>query len=312
MRKQLESLVLIGALLGAGCSTPSVGIPGTNFAARCQAAGVVRCFGFDSQVETDPHIFPPWGQKQKRAMVVTDVKASGTGALRFEIPSRSGADTSGSFWLNFSDDHSVQFGEGDEFFIQWRQRFSPEFLDTNYIGGGGWKQFIVGEGDRSGHTAYSCTQLELVVVNPYHQGYPSMYHSCGEKDGQYEGLFSTGSMRYYPNEWMAFQIHVKIGTWYKNDQNYHRDSVVQLWVAREGRASKLVVDISPEPAKLFGLAIPGTGMGYDLANTAPQARYGKLWLLPYNTNKDPSADHPTGYTWYDDLIISKTRIADPN
>jgi len=245
-------------------------------------------------------------------MVVSDVKASGAGSLRFEIPSNSGSDTSGSFWLNFSDDLSNQFGEGDEFYIQWRQRFSPEFINTDYIGGGGWKQIIVGEGDRSGVTVYSCTQLEIVVNNPYHLGYPAMYHSCGEKDGQFDGLFSRGSVKYSPNEWMTYQIHVKIGTWYKNDGDYHQDSTVHLWVAREGKASELVVDLSPEPATFFGFKIPGTGTGYDLANSNPAARYGKLWLLPYNTHKDPSMSHPTAYTWYDELIISTTRIADPS
>lgn len=245
-------------------------------------------------------------------MVVTDVKASGAGSLRFEIPSNSGSDTSGSFWLNFSDDLSIQLDEGDEFYIQWRQRFSSEFINTDFLGGGGWKQIIVGEGDRPGTTVYSCTQLEIVVTNPYHLGYPAMYHSCGQKDGQFDGLFSRGSVKYSPNEWMTFQIHVKIGTWYKNDGNYHQDSTVQLWVSREGKAAELIVDLSPEPVTLGGLKIPGTGTGYDLANNSSAAKYGKLWLLPYNTHKDPAMSHPPGYTWYDELIISTRRIADPS
>ena len=40
-------------------------------------------------------------------------------------------------------------------------------------------------------------------------------------------------------------------------------------------------------------------------------RYGKIWLLPYNTGKDPAQVHPTAYTWYDELIISRNKIADP-
>jgi hypothetical protein len=36
-----------------------------------------------------------------------------------------------------------------------------------------------------------------------------------------------------------------------------------------------------------------------------------VWLIPYNTNKDGTQDHPTAYTWYDELIISKSRIPDP-
>ncbi len=282
-----------------------------DLAARCRVAEAFRCIGFDSAAAIDPYVHPPWGQRVRRAVVVQDIRASGDGSLRFEIPSNSGSDSSGSFWMNFSDDLSVQFGEGSEFYVQWRQRFSKEFLETNYQGGGGWKQIIVGEGDRPGFRADSCTQLELVVNNPYYQGAPGMYHSCGGKDGDFEGLYASAGVSYAPEEWMTFQLHVKIGTWYKNDRDYHRDSTVQLWVGREGQPSKLVVDLSPEPATLFGLTFPGSGAGYDLANRDPAAKYGKLWLLPYNTHKDPSETHPVGYTWYDDLIIARKKIPDP-
>lgn len=314
--RRVGGIILLWVGVLGGCSgAPALPMRGhggdEDFVARCSTPGVVRCFGFDSQAEVDSHVIPPWGQREKRGIVVTDIKASGAGALRFEVPPFSGPDTSGSFWLNFADDLSTQFGEGEEFYIQWRQRFSSEFLETYFEEGGGWKQLIVGEGDRPGFTAHSCTQLELVVHNGYQLGYPQMYHSCGGKDGQYEGLPSSGSVGYVANEWMSFQLHVKIGTWYQNDGRYHSDSTVQLWVAREGRPSRLVVNLSPEPVTFFGVSIPGTGNGYDLANDNPAAKYGKVWLLPYHTGKSPQQSHPIGYIWYDELIISTTRIPDP-
>jgi hypothetical protein len=94
---------------------------------------------------------------------------------------------------------------------------------------------------------------------------------------------------------MTFQIHVKIGTWYKGDRRYRSDSTVELWVAAEGKASRSVFRRT----------------GYDLANDNPSARYGKVWLLPYNTGKSSAQSHPVAYTWYDDLIISRLRIAEP-
>lgn len=310
----MKCTVLLSAVLimvSSSCAISPKFPERIGFFDRCRLAGAIRCFGFDSSSETDPHVFPPWGQTAKRGTVDKNVKASGSGSLRFEIPSNSGSDTSGSFSLNFSDDLSVQFGEGQEFYVQWRQRFSQEFLETRYRGGGGWKQIIIGEGDRAGFKADSCTQLELVVTNADYLGTPMLYHSCGGKDGQFEGLYASGSVGYEADEWMTFQIHVKIGTWYKNDGDYHQDSTIQFWVGREGRPSKLVLDLSAEPSTIFGLKIPGSGTGYDLANRDPSAKYGKLWLLPYNTHKDPSESHPTGYTWYDDLIIAKTKIPDP-
>jgi hypothetical protein len=234
--------------------------------------------------------------------------------------------TPGSPNFSNTNPYPVQFGEGEEFYVQWRQRFSSEFLSTNYTGGGGWKQAIIGEGDRPGVPAYSCTQLEIVTQNTVQLGIPQMYHSCGVKDGHYEGLEVTtggkihlqfasglnctypgpytepGCVRYKPNQWMTFQVRVKIGTWYQNDGVYHRDSIIQLWVAEEGQPSRLVMDRSP-----------ASGTGYDIVNLTPNvSKYGKIWLLPYHTGKDPSQVHPTAYTWYDELIISRTRIPDPD
>jgi hypothetical protein len=244
--------------------------------------------------------------------------------LRFEIPSNSPGNTSGSFSLDFSDDLNTQFGEGEEFFVQWRQRFSPDLLLTRYAGGDGWKQIIIGEGDRPEKRADSCTQLEVVVQNQYQRGFPQMYHSCGGKDSNYDPLqywdarlgnialqngvgcsYAHPSVPpcfgYKPNQWMTFQIHIKVASWYKNNGKHKNDSTVQLWVAEQGHASKLVIDFRPE-----------VGHGYDLANENPQAKYGKLWLLPYHTNKDKSQTHPVAYTWYDDVIVSRTRIPDPH
>lgn len=281
-----------------------------DFDTRCHAPGVVRCFGFDSPQEIAPYIQPVPGTLLQPEVDPAE-KASGAGSLRFTIPSRSGANTSGLFMFNFADDYSVQFGEGDEFYIQWRQRFSPELLQTVFEGGMGWKQLVVGEGDRPGYTTPGCTQLELVVSNTNQFGAAQMYHSCGGKDGQFEPLFQRRVVSYQAGHWMTFQLHVKIGRWYKNDYRYAGDSTVQLWVAEEGRPSILVIDLNPEAAQLFGFPIPGTGTGYDLANSNPEAKYGKVLLTPYHTGKNEIQDHPVAYIWYDDVIVSRSRIAEP-
>jgi hypothetical protein len=287
------------SVIATGCAAtndmPPLPVAPLTFEARCADPAVVKCVGFDSATEVDPFLYPIYGTTEKRGQVVTDTKASGAGSLRFEIRPGTGSDTSGSYWQNFSDDLSVQFGEGEEFFVQWRQRFSREFLNTSFRGGGGWKQAIVGEGDRPGVRVYSCTQLEIVVQNTYQRGFAQLYHSCGGKDGQYQGLDNSRAVSYRPQQWMTFQLQVRIGHWYRNDRRYRRDSTVRLWVAEEGGRSKLAVD----------------GTNYDLANNESAARYGKVWLLPYHSGKDPSQRHPIGYTWYDELVVSRARIADP-
>jgi len=126
---------------------------------------------------------------------------------------------------------------------------------------------------------------------------------------------NTGCFLYAPNEWMTFQVHVKIGTWYLNNNVFHRDSQIQLWAAREGQPSQLVIDTglyasgqSPDP----GTFTPNPNGGFDLANTSANAKYGKVWLLPYITAKDATQALPVSYVWYDDLIVSTQKIADPS
>ena len=329
--------VWLTLLICTGLITPAVSIAATDFTTRCADPNVILCFGFDSQSEAAPYIeqgqqpsvVPCFGDVCTK--VVTDESASGAGSLRFEIPSQAPPDSSGSFHMNFTPGttnygngpYPIQFGEGDEFFVQWRQKFSQDFLRTfqTTAGSGGFKQAIIGEGDRPGTPAYSCTQLEIVTNNNSQYGVPQMYHSCGGKDFSYEALYENDPQLGYliqnvppcrwrngspdandgscipfvADEWMTFQVRIKIGTWYKNDRVYNRDSAVELWVGRDGQASVPVLSFTQ----------------YDIANSNPDAKYGKVWLTPFHTGKDGGEAHPTAYTWYDELIVSKTKIDDP-
>jgi hypothetical protein len=123
---------------------------------------------------------------------------------------------------------------------------------------------------------------------PYCQWYPS-----GD---------TSGCFRYYPDEWMTFQIHVVPGP-YGTDQTSaggatyrgFTNSTYELWVARENQPSVLV----------------HRQTGLVLQSNDPDHKYGKVWLLPFNTNKDASEVHQDASTWYDELIISRSRIPDP-
>ena len=312
-----------------------------DFSTRCAQPGVVKCVGFDDASELsigsggqngaygfNSGILPPSGTSDyTRAVRDTSLKASGAGSLKFTIPAVSGSDTSGAYFANFSSDLSVQFGGNQEFYVQWRQRFSPEFIANKYAGGGGFKQIIVGTGDRSGAIYSSCSALELVAFNYGQNGFPVMYNSCtgstshGAYDGFYQSfgaddfklqnarpapncLYSQSSsgylppngncFGYYANEWMTFQMHVKLGP-RVNDE--FQGSTVEMWMAREGKPSELVIKWGP----------------YNLSagSSTENQRYGKVWLLPYNTNRSASSTYPTAYTWYDELIISTTKINDP-
>lgn len=330
----------------AGPPPPSAqSVGGSSFAARCAQPGVVKCVGFDDPADfnigagdangaygLNAGIFAPSGTADfTRATRDTAVKASGESSLKFTIPSNSSGDSSGSYFTNFSKDLSVQFGENSEFFVQWRQRLSAEFLSTPYPGGGGWKQIIIGTGDTPGKLAFSCSALEIVAVNSYYKGFARMYNSCegSTSHGPYDPfeepfatpqnnndfklqnarpepycLYSQSATSYFSptgncfayvsNEWMTFQIKIATGPRVANE---FINSYVTLWIAREGKPSELVINWGP----------------YNLsAGSATQGqKFGKVWLLPYNGGKNPAISHPSSYTWYDELIISRSRIMDP-
>jgi len=194
----------------------------------------------------------------------------------------------------------------------------------------------------------------------YYRGFPIVYHNCGTKNNEgYQGLvplagsdflfqdavgclrsaFKSGSdsncFRYFANEWMTFQVHVKAGRDYSpfaesdgkmpsnpNGHNYHHDSTVELWMAREGKPSQLVISLTdydlvqhvteddsvgPTPKWRWW----GSNGGVTGVNKGTVPRYGRVWLLPYDTGRSITGAFPAATTWFDELIVSKRRIPDP-
>jgi hypothetical protein len=256
----------------------------------------------------------------------------------------------------------------NEIWIQWRQRFDAGMLQ-HFANSNGWKQVILGEGDTASTLAYSCSDLETVVENSNQFEIPRMYHSCGVKLDEYDplevntgntdssgnGIFSPENaaggylactytvtinvptippcVPYVTDQWMTFQLHVVVGTWYPGGVNssggppatFKHDSTIQLYVAQEAQPSQLVIDFHPGATSAACDAqqtdIPTCQTGYDLANPTAfgqadgfgnmiREKFGKIWLIPYQTDLDCSSCSAAN-TWYDELIISYQQIADP-
>lgn len=267
-----------------------------NFQARCAGPGVLQCVGFDSAADFASGILYPAWDGQVRGVMDTNVKTSGNGALRFEIPSNSAANSSG-FWLGSL---GKDFGPGDTLHMQFRQRFSQAMLTTQFQPGGGWKQFILHP------VGSSCTTLEFTMVNQWLQGFPTMYASCGsinfhqelsngdirlqqgDVDCRYQNR--AGCMKYRADEWITFYLEIKLGPW-GSPTTY-----VKAWMGYEGQPLKQIVDY------------PNFSLDYS---SSPSERLQRIQLTPYQTGKDTSQSHPTAYTWYDELIISTQPIPAP-
>jgi len=324
----------------------------SDFATRCAAPGVVRCFGFESAAELrgplepngmDPTYFVQPGDKTTPTLDTT-VKASGNSSLRFDIPSQSGSNAAGWFYANFADDLSVQFGENSEFFVQWRQSVSQSFATTFFTEDwgdgkvhpqGGIKSIIVTAGDQPTRTFASCEAIGIVITT-YYQVMPRIpvgYDSCvgSASHGPYSGFYESvppgpvdwklqngptsnctysanqgatsnaGCWTWKPDEWMTFELRLKMGP--RNLSTGEWDnSEVQMWAAHEGADPALILDWHPGISGYFALTA---------GSPTENQRFGKVWLLPYMTNKDYTQVHPLAQTWVDDLIISRTLVPYP-
>jgi hypothetical protein len=272
-----------------------------DFEARCHAPGVIVCQGFDLPQIAIPARSPgsglyPAGDNSFHGTFTSVQRASGSGSLRFDILTHTGANAAGYWRQSFGR----EFGEGTTFYVQFRQRFSEEILRNNW-GDTTWKQVIFH------NRASTCADVELTTAQYYRTGIPYMYTDCGARmlltnnatppckfhQGDYNcwyGNLNKKDCFFYPaNQWVTFYYQVSIGHWGKPD------SEINAWVGLDGKRMRQWIKM-PE---------------FTLNNDHPGQDYDSVTLLTYMTGKDPGRDLPTASTWYDDLIVSTRPIAPP-
>jgi chitodextrinase len=304
------SSTLVTVTVNNSGTTPPPG-PDADFQARCSAPGVIKCVGFDSDSDyiQGSTIFP--GDQGYQYLRDTSIYASGGSSLRFRVPANSSSDSSGYFLVRFPQ----TFGEGQDWYVQFRQRFSPELLNTDYAGSGGFKQHIFWHVSGGG----SCTDVQLVTQNVDQSGYPRMYTSCGgrgayitDQDGDVQYEFSSPSggsanggywctnrkdqpgenncARYTSNEWLTFYYHIRVGTW--GQPNSTLEGMVQY----PGGPMKHFVNLN----------------NFIINNDSPATKkFGRADLTIYQTGKSSSQTNPVAYSWYDEFILSTQPIATP-
>ncbi len=127
-------------LLSSGCTLvdPLEGYAGgrptgtASYEARCAAAGVIRCYGFDSGGDLERYYVAP--ASGSPADIDTAVKTSGAGSLRFRFPANpTSGNLGGLFGINFDDDWDVSAVEGESVYVQWRERFGAAVVDGDWV-----------------------------------------------------------------------------------------------------------------------------------------------------------------------------------
>jgi hypothetical protein len=332
--------------------TPPGGL--IDFQARCAAPGVLRCIGFDQASD----IAGAYGEnsgimagKDHAPELDTGTAASGNSSLRFTVSSTT-ADSGGSYFTNFSDDLLTQIDGGGEFYVQWRQRFSQQYVSMNLdtYGNGGWKQVIIGSGDRPGCTksmsitidnggycSSSCTALETNVQDTNFRGFPQMYNSCSGSSSTQNGTSPGGTPPYNPFEEPFGTYDFKLQNAMPAPYCLYSQGATKSYFppsgncfgyfADEWMTFKVHIKVGARTADYFkdshvDLWVAREGQPavhvfdwgpYDLAAGDPMQHltFGKVWLLSYDTNKGtPGIAVPIAQTWYDELIVSSQDIAD--
>jgi hypothetical protein len=255
------------------------------------------------------------------------ISADGPCSLKFTVANGSFQGDAGWYDYNFTPNLATTFGEGQEFYIQYKIRLDPGILG-NFSGAGGLKHDITTEGDTATVSANDCSNSpgEIVTIQDMAFNGPWMYVNCGFSGGNlfftnsgYEPLQLPGAagsnfldqnaagcphyagqggipvsdptcFLYVGNEWFTIQKHIRVGTWGQ------ADSVIEQWVAHSGQPSTLTSDASDA-------AIPNDGSG------GASGKYGKIQLSTYDTGATFSANTAA---WFDDLIVSTRRIPDPD
>lgn len=343
--------------------TDSDAATGNFYTQRCLAPGTIMCHGYDSPAEFTgstregtAYIDTTGASTPTRS---TSTKASGMSSVFMTVPSNSPANSSGSIHDNFRDNQTQQKTAGDTFYVSWRQRWNCDFLFTScpagtgnrtyqlLTGSGGWKQIIVGSGERPGVARFSCTDLETVVQNVNQRGLPTMYRSCSgpfafnpldepfnggsnfywqnnnratNSSGCFYPSTTGGCFKYVANEWLSFMIQVKVSNpWFNTGGTFVHNGIVRLYAARDGDTSwTLLIDFSQKGNSTCDNTqtyIPScqTGLDFWRATSGTEAldTFGQVWLLPYHTGKDPAETHPVGNIWYDDLVVGTNAFPVP-
>lgn len=318
-----------------------------DFTKRCDMPGVVRCFGFNNSSDLggegaqNEHGYgnnngpcfqdPQWGCPT----IDNTVSASGGGSMKFITQSGAGAGNQGQWWGNFSPDLSVTFGLNSSFYIQYRERINPtmmrEWHQANDAATGP-KQHIINVGDLPGcngvffgsgglcaPSAYTADQVitwDNSYVGPYSYSATGFYdlldytdangthkqHDTGPPYCLYPVPQQGGCFRWVADTWVTFKVKITVGSVWNEYNSGHR---LEIWAGVDGQS----------PLRKIGDSIDAHPGGYLWRNgpiwneTVPG--YGKIWLTNYITGQNPADNFGTGYTWYDELIISTEDIADP-
>ena len=278
-----------------------------DFNARCNAAGVVYCQGFDDSTgfqhnvnifenATYPGVFPTQD---------TTTSRSGKSSLRIDVPPFQGANMG-----RFSDRFPGSFADNSDFYFQVATRISPEMLSNFQNSTFQWPTW-------KNHSFYSgnssCTQLDVTTGIGFDGLIPVAVTKCGgaayftnggvppyllqqgDYNCPYRGETPTKCFYWPTNTWITFYYHLHLTT--ADGNGNFPNSTIEAWVATNGQPYKKWINFVGDYEQ------PGNGAGKG---------FNSFELYPYMTGKSSSiGGYPTAHAWWDEVVISAKPIAAP-
>ena len=311
-------LAILLALVAAAAAAPVYAqtSPDADFAARCNAAGVVKCFGFDntsSDIVRGTNTFPD-GSGVYRAGLDTTIKASGGGSLRFDLPPppHAGQNISGR-WVPVGG-WGRTFSQNSTFYVQYRMRMSSYLVSGNSFDNYIYKTSIFHSG------GLTCASIELTTSGYYSSPMAQLDTDCGGRwmwstlDGtrytdappmlmqqtesmkcSYGTNYATNCENFVADQWMTLYYRVQIGNW---DQP---NSQIDAWLGREGQPLRQFVKMRNFTLYCNDTSCANSTDGYNNVTLTPYISH-----LPSNIG--PSS---TAHMWFDEFIVSTQPIAAP-
>ena len=293
----------------------------TNFTTRCTAPGVVKCEDFNDAGDfvTNTTVFAG-DDSQVRCVRDTSVYASGGGAVKCTIPAGEWtSDPTGYYKVAIGTD----FGEGNDLYFQFRQRFTANYITDATGPSAGFKSFILWHG--SGN---SCTDVQFVQQNIEQRTWPRWYTACGgtrtppsgvqvtHGDGDVALQFGlvdgtaggdgywctnrnddpgeTDCAFYTANQWITYDFHIRVGTWGSGN------SLVRGWATYPNGVRRILLNHAT----------------FQFDNDTPASKkFRQLDLVTYHSNcgggnpNCTTSDSQAASTWFDEVIVSTNPIS---
>ena len=310
---------------------PPSGSADEDWIARSSAVGVVMATRFDSSSDVSSGVL----QDSMAGNVSWDqnVKTSGAGSLRFAVK-KSDQANSGNWRHYLADDRRV-FGQGDDYYVQYRQYVPAYYAEHKFRGtgsgnaAGGWKSSIL-----SWYSS-SFQNNEVVVQNSLHRGYVQGYNQDGDFNLWESNISTACSPRDFVHQPQVDNGRNPLGSGFTACENdrarygglysydgggqdpltgaflYYPDEWITILqrvkIGNFGQSNTLIETWAARDGQDYVMLYsdPGRRLGGD------NGGHNAMWLLPYNTERLANSSRLDTYTNYDEVIVSTNFIAAP-